>query len=124
MEKAFQNHYKEYLDGLKDSGYGAIKVITPADISGPATVPALQAFVEKELLPKIYLLIPLVLLVWLVSTNTKTLAYSAAIALIVSILVAIPCKNKIGKNTNGFVTISANISIILITSSLHLLCIV
>ena len=48
----------------------------------------------KELLPKIYLLIPLILLVWLVSTNTKTLAYSAAIAIIVSILVAIPDQIK------------------------------
>ena len=44
----------------------------------------------KTLLPRIYLLIPLVVLIWLVSTNTRTLAYSAAIAIIISILVAIP----------------------------------
>ena len=58
----------------------------------------------KELLPKIYLLIPLVLLVWLVSTNTKTLAYSAAIAIIVSILVAIPDQIKVSiKEKSGAV---------------------
>ena len=44
----------------------------------------------KNLIKKIYLLIPLVVLVWLVSTNTKTLAYSAAIAIIIAIVVAIP----------------------------------
>ena len=44
----------------------------------------------KQLLPRLYLLIPLIVLIWLVATNTRTLQYSAAIAIILSILVAIP----------------------------------
>lgn len=44
----YKDHYKNYLDGLKCANYGPIKVITPADIAGPATVSALQAFIEKE----------------------------------------------------------------------------
>lgn len=44
----YKDHYKNYLDSLKCSTYGAIKVLTPADIAGPATVDALQAFIEKE----------------------------------------------------------------------------
>lgn len=44
----YKDYYKNYLDGIKCSGYGAIKVLTPNDIAGPATVDALQAFIEKE----------------------------------------------------------------------------
>ena len=44
----YKDHYKSYLESLKCSGFGAIKVLTPNDIAGPATVDALQAFVEKE----------------------------------------------------------------------------
>ncbi len=44
----------------------------------------------RQLLPKLYLLIPLIVLVWLVATNTRTLAYSAAVAIILSILVVLP----------------------------------
>ena len=44
----YKDHYKNYLDSLKCAGYGPIKVLTPNDIAGPATVDALQAFVEKE----------------------------------------------------------------------------
>ena len=44
----YKDHYKNYLDSLKCSGYGPIKIITPNDIAGPATVDALQAFIEKE----------------------------------------------------------------------------
>ena len=44
----YKDHYKNYLDSLKCSNYGPIKVLTPNDIAGPATVDALQAFVEKE----------------------------------------------------------------------------
>ena len=44
----YKDHYKNYLDSLKCSSYGPIKVITPNDIAGPATVEALQAFIEKE----------------------------------------------------------------------------
>lgn len=44
----YKDHYKSYLESLKCAGYGPIKVITPNDIAGPATVDALQAFIEKE----------------------------------------------------------------------------
>ena len=44
----YKDHYKSYLDSLTYANYGPIKVITPADIAGPATVSALQAFIEKE----------------------------------------------------------------------------
>lgn len=44
----YKDFYKNYLDSLSCSNYGAIKVLTPNDIAGPATVDALQAFVEKE----------------------------------------------------------------------------
>ena len=44
----YKEYYKNYLDSLKCSNYGSIKVLTPADIAGPATVDALQAFIEKE----------------------------------------------------------------------------
>lgn len=44
----YKDYYKNYLDSLGCSGYGPIKVLTPNDIAGPATVDALQAFVEKE----------------------------------------------------------------------------
>lgn len=44
----------------------------------------------RKLLPRLYLLIPLIVLVWLVASSTRTLAYSAAIAIILSILAAIP----------------------------------
>ena len=44
----YKDYYKNYLDSLKCANYGPIKVITPNDIAGPATVDALQAFVEKE----------------------------------------------------------------------------
>ena len=44
----YKDHYKNYLESLACANYGPIKVITPADIAGPATVSALQAFIEKE----------------------------------------------------------------------------
>lgn len=44
----YKDFYKNYLDSLACSDYGPIKVITPSDIAGPATVSALQAFIEKE----------------------------------------------------------------------------
>lgn len=47
-ELFYKDHYKNYLDSLKCSKYGPIKVLTPNDIAGPATVDALQAFIEKE----------------------------------------------------------------------------
>ncbi len=43
-----QQQYKHYFENLELKNYGAIKVLTPNDINGPATVDALNAFVEKE----------------------------------------------------------------------------
>ena len=43
-----QQEYKRYIDSLGISKYGPIKVITPTDINGPANVPALKAFIERE----------------------------------------------------------------------------
>ncbi len=43
----------------------------------------------KPLLKKIYLLLPLVLLVYLVSTSTRSIAYAAALAIVAAILVSL-----------------------------------
>ena len=43
----------------------------------------------KPLLKKVYLLLPLVLLVYLVSTSTRSIAYAAAIAIVVAIVVSL-----------------------------------
>ena len=43
----------------------------------------------KPLLKKLYLLLPLVLLVYLVSTSTRSIAYAAAIAIVLSIVVSL-----------------------------------
>ena len=43
----------------------------------------------RVLVRKIYLLLPLVVLVWLVSTSTRSMAYSAAIAILVTIVVGV-----------------------------------
>lgn len=51
----YKDYYKNYLDSLACSGYGPIKVITPNDIAGPATVSALQAFIEKEKLDILFI---------------------------------------------------------------------
>ena len=42
-----------------------------------------------SLLKKVYLLLPLVLLVWLVSTNTRSMAYSATLAILAAIVVSL-----------------------------------
>lgn len=42
----------------------------------------------KPLLKQMYLLLPLVILVWLVSTNTVTMAFAAALAIVASIVVS------------------------------------
>ena len=39
--------YKQYLDNLKYTMKGDVKVLTPQDIAGPATVAALRTFIEK-----------------------------------------------------------------------------
>ena len=43
----------------------------------------------KPLLKKIYLLLPLVLLIYLVSTSTRSIAYAAAIAIVVAVIVSL-----------------------------------
>lgn len=46
---AIQNDYKRYIDSLGNGKIkGTIKVLTPAQINGPAGVTALRAFIEKE----------------------------------------------------------------------------
>lgn len=44
----YKDYYKNYLSSLSTSGYGPIKIITPNDIAGPATVDVLRTFIEKE----------------------------------------------------------------------------
>ena len=53
IDTSVQMQYKNYLENLKKGiyskdGRGALKVLTPNDIAGPATVAALRAFVDKE----------------------------------------------------------------------------
>lgn len=45
---SLKNEYKRYLEDLPTKVPGAIKVLTPRMINGPAGVSALRAFVEKE----------------------------------------------------------------------------
>ena len=52
-------------------------------------VPRDQLPKMRHLIKRIYLLLPLVVLVWLVSTNTFTMAKSAAIAIVMAVLVSI-----------------------------------
>ena len=47
-DASVQRQYKQYLDNIDVYCPGEIKVITPNDINGPATVDAIQAFIEKE----------------------------------------------------------------------------
>ena len=63
---------------------------------------------SRDKLPKLrvlakdlYLLLPLVILVGLVSANIRSLAYSATLAILVAILVAIPNNVKAEKNIKG-----------------------
>ena len=44
----------------------------------------------RHLLAKMYLLIPLVVLVWLVSTNLKTMAFAASVSILAAIAVGLP----------------------------------
>ncbi len=47
-DRAVQVAYEHYMNELQHSVPGSIKVLTPNDIQGPATVNALRMFVEKE----------------------------------------------------------------------------
>ena len=51
----------------------------------------------RILIRSIYLLLPLVVLVWLVSTNTRTLQFSASVAILLSIAVSLPALFTEGK---------------------------
>ena len=53
-------------------------------------IPRSQLPKFRLLIRSIYLLLPLVVLVWLVSTNARTLQFSASVAILLSILVSIP----------------------------------
>ena len=52
-------------------------------------IPKEELPVMSRLLRKIYLLLPLVVLVWLVTTNTRTMQFSATIAILVAIVVSL-----------------------------------
>ena len=53
-------------------------------------LPKSQLTPWKTLLAQVYLLAPLVILVWLVSTNKRTMAFAAAISIVVAIIVGLP----------------------------------
>ena len=57
IDTSVQLQYKQYLEKLQSGIYngGTIKVLTPNDIAGPATVAALRAFVEKEKLDILFI---------------------------------------------------------------------
>ena len=57
IDTSVQLQYKQYLEQLQSGIYngGTIKVLTPNDIAGPATVAALRAFVEKEKLDILFI---------------------------------------------------------------------
>ncbi len=61
-------------------------------------IPRAQLPKFRILIRSIYLLLPLVVLVWLVSTNTRTLQFSASVAILLSILVSIPALFLDGRN--------------------------
>lgn len=71
----------------------------------------------KELAPKLYLLLPLIILVWLVSTGKNTMAYSAAIAIIISIIVGVI--NIFVNKACGFQDTSDNISFMKVLDALE-----
>lgn len=43
-----QNSYKKFLDNIKSTVKGSIRVLTPTMISGPAGVGSLRSFIEKD----------------------------------------------------------------------------
>ena len=52
-------------------------------------IPKEELPVMSRLIKKIYLLLPLVVLVWLVTTNTRTMQFSATVAILVAIVVSL-----------------------------------
>ena len=73
-----------YFSGIFISVHLEAKKLGLKGIDRSELTPALQ------LLAKIYLLAPLVVLVWMVSTNMKTMAFAASISILVAIAVGIP----------------------------------
>ena len=71
----------------------------------------------KELAPKLYLLLPLIILVWLVSTGKNTMAYSAALAIIISVIVGVI--NIFVNKLCGFEDTSDNISLTKVLDALE-----
>ena len=71
----------------------------------------------KELAPKLYLLLPLIILVYLVSTGKNTMAYSAALAIIISVIVGII--NIFVNKACGFEDTSDNISLMKVLDALE-----
>lgn len=59
LDTSVQLQYKQYMEklqkGVYSEGTGTIKVLTPNDIAGPATVAALRAFVEKDHLDVLFI---------------------------------------------------------------------
>lgn len=47
-DTSVQVQYKHYIENMREICPGSIKVLTPNDIQGPATVSALRTFIEKE----------------------------------------------------------------------------
>ena len=85
-----------------------IAVHLEAKRTGLLGIPKDQLPVFKELIKKIYLLLPLVVLVVMVSTNLRTMAFSAAMAILFAIVVANMDSNK-AIGTVGCVTLLAYI---------------
>ncbi len=67
-----------------------ISVHLEAKRLGLKGIPRDQLPKMKILIRSIYLLAPLVLLVWMVSTNIRSLQFSASVAIVVAILVSLP----------------------------------
>ena len=67
-----------------------ISVHLEAKRLGLRGIPREQLPKIKVLIRSIYLLAPLVLLVWMVSTNTRSLQFSASVAIVVAIAVSLP----------------------------------
>ena len=80
-------------------------------------IPREQLPVFTKLIRRVYLLLPLVVLVWLVATNIRSLAYSASIAIVISILVVIPAElGKIAKKENGFSGMLKNLGTLIVSA--------
>ena len=73
-----------YFSGIFISVHLEAKKLGLKGVDRKELTPALQ------LLSKVYLLAPLVVLVWLVSTNLKTMAFAASVSILVAIAVGLP----------------------------------